>query len=46
LERLEDAQRRGAKIYGEIAGYCVNSDASDYVLPNPTRQAECMCARP
>ncbi len=42
LERLEDAQKRGAKIYGEIAGYCVNSDASDYVLPNPTRQAECV----
>jgi len=40
LERLEDAQARGAKIYAEIAGYCVNSDASDYVLPNPTRQAE------
>lgn len=42
LERLEDAQKRGAKIYGEIAGYCVNSDASDYVLPNPGRQAECV----
>ena len=42
LERLEDAQARGAKIYGEIAGYCVNSDASDYVLPNPGRQAECV----
>jgi 3-oxoacyl-[acyl-carrier-protein] synthase II len=42
LERLEDAQKRGAKIYGEIGGYCVNSDASDYVLPNPVRQAECV----
>ncbi len=42
LERLDDALRRGAKIYGEIAGYCVNSDASDYVLPNPQRQAECV----
>jgi 3-oxoacyl-[acyl-carrier-protein] synthase II len=42
LERLEDARRRGAKIYGEIAGYCVNSDATDYVLPNATRQAECI----
>jgi 3-oxoacyl-[acyl-carrier-protein] synthase II len=42
LERLDDALRRGARIYGEIAGYCVNSDASDYVLPNPERQAECM----
>jgi 3-oxoacyl-[acyl-carrier-protein] synthase II len=35
LERLEDAQRRGARIYAEIAGYHVNSDASDYVLPEP-----------
>ncbi|MFO1452079.1 MAG: beta-ketoacyl-[acyl-carrier-protein] synthase family protein [Opitutaceae bacterium] len=42
LERLETALQRGAKIYGEIAGYCVNSDASDYVLPNPGRQAECV----
>jgi len=42
LERLDDAVKRGAKIYGEIAGYHVNSDASDYVLPNPGRQAECV----
>jgi len=42
LERLDDALARGARIYAEIAGYGVNSDASDYVLPNPTRQAECV----
>ncbi len=42
LERLEDAQARGANIIAEIVGYCINSDASDYVLPNPERQAECM----
>ncbi len=42
LERLSDAKKRGAKIYGEIAGYAMNSDASDFVLPNPQRQAECM----
>ncbi len=42
LERLDDALARGARIYGEIAGYHVNSDASDYVLPNPGRQAECV----
>lgn len=42
LERLEDAQKRGAKIYGEIVGYHINSDATDYVLPNPERQAQCM----
>ena len=44
LERLEDAQARHAKIYGEIAGYCVNSDAFDFVLPHPERQAQCMRA--
>lgn len=44
LERLEDAQARGATILAEIIGYKINSDASDYVLPNPTRQAECMRA--
>ncbi|MDF9833356.1 3-oxoacyl-[acyl-carrier-protein] synthase II [Ereboglobus sp. PH5-5] len=44
LERLDDALKRGAKIYGEISGYHVNSDASDYVLPNPERQAECVAA--
>jgi 3-oxoacyl-[acyl-carrier-protein] synthase II len=42
LERLSDAKRRGAKIYGEIAGYAINSDASDFVLPNAERQAQCM----
>jgi 3-oxoacyl-[acyl-carrier-protein] synthase II len=42
LERYSDARARGAKIYGEIAGYHLNSDASDFVLPNPARQAECL----
>jgi 3-oxoacyl-[acyl-carrier-protein] synthase II len=42
LERLSDAKKRGAKIYGEVAGYALNSDASDFVLPNAHRQAECM----
>ncbi|MDR0608834.1 MAG: beta-ketoacyl-[acyl-carrier-protein] synthase family protein [Planctomycetaceae bacterium] len=42
LERLTDAQRRGATIYGEIVGYGMNSDASDFVLPNPERQKQCM----
>lgn len=42
LERLEDAAARGARIYGEVLGYAINSDASDFVLPNPSRQAECM----
>jgi 3-oxoacyl-[acyl-carrier-protein] synthase II len=44
LERLEDAQARGADIIAEIVGYRINSDAGDYVLPDPVRQSECMRA--
>lgn len=42
LERLPSALKRGAKIYGEIVGYAINSDARDFVLPYGPRQAECM----
>lgn len=42
VERLPDALARGAKIYAEIAGWAMNSDASDFVLPSAPRQAECM----
>ena len=42
LERLSDAKARSAKIYGEIVGYAMNTDATDFVLPNPTRQAQCI----
>ena len=42
MERFDDARRRGAKIYGELVGYAMNSDASDFVLPNPSQQARCM----
>ncbi len=42
LETLEKARKRGAKIYGEVAGYAMNSDARDFVLPYGPRQAECM----
>jgi 3-oxoacyl-[acyl-carrier-protein] synthase II len=42
LERLDDALARGAKIYGEISGYHINSDATNFVLPNNVRQAECI----
>ncbi|MFT5153358.1 MAG: 3-oxoacyl-[acyl-carrier-protein] synthase II, partial [Planctomycetota bacterium] len=44
LERLEDAQKRGATILAEVVGYHVNSDATDFVLPNPERQNQCMRA--
>ncbi|MBL8849143.1 MAG: beta-ketoacyl-[acyl-carrier-protein] synthase family protein [Planctomycetaceae bacterium] len=42
VERLPDALDRGAKIYAEIVGYAMNSDAMDFVLPVAARQAECM----
>ena len=42
LERLDDALARGAKIIAEIAGWCINSDATDAVLPNPERQTQCV----
>jgi len=44
LERLDHAEARGARIYGEIVGYHMNSDASDFVLPNSQRHIECMQA--
>ncbi len=42
LERLDRALARGARIYGEIVGYSMNSDARDFVLPHGPRQTECM----
>ena len=42
LERLSDAKKRGAKMYGELLGYGMNSDATDFVLPNAERQAQCV----
>jgi 3-oxoacyl-[acyl-carrier-protein] synthase II len=42
LERLDDALARGARIHAEVVGWCVNSDASDFVLPLAERQNECI----
>ena len=42
LERESDAKRRGARIYGRVRGYFVNSDGSDPVLPNADGQNACM----
>jgi 3-oxoacyl-[acyl-carrier-protein] synthase II len=42
VERLHDATRRGAPILCEVAGYAMNSDAYDPVMPLPERLAQCM----
>ncbi len=35
LESLSHARARGARIYGEVAGYGATADASDMVAPRP-----------
>lgn len=42
LETLENALKRNCRIYGEIVGYAMNSDAKDFVLPYGPRQSQCM----
>ena len=39
---MKDAKERGANIIAEVLGYRINSDGTDYVLPNPERQEECI----
>jgi 3-oxoacyl-[acyl-carrier-protein] synthase I len=42
LEELEHAKARGAKIYGELAGYGVTSDGYDMVQPSGEGAVRCM----
>ena len=42
LEDYERAKARGARIYGEIAGYGATSDGADMVAPSGEGAARCM----
>jgi nodulation protein E len=42
LERLEEARARGAKIYGEIIGFGMSSDAFHITQPSPDGAARAM----
>ena len=42
LEELEHARARGAKIYGEVAGYGATSDGFDMVAPSGEGAIRCM----
>ena len=42
LEELEHAKARGAKIYGELAGYGATSDGFDMVAPSGDGAVRCM----
>jgi len=42
LEELAHAKARGAKIYGELAGYGATSDGFDMVAPSGEGAARCM----
>src|ERR1700723_2259480 len=42
LEELEKAKARGARIYGEIAGYGATSDGYDMVAPSGEGAERCM----
>ncbi|MBU6297051.1 MAG: beta-ketoacyl-ACP synthase I [Alphaproteobacteria bacterium] len=42
LEELEHAKARGAKIYGELAGYGATSDGHDMVAPSGEGAVRCM----
>ena len=42
LEELDHAKARGARIYGEVAGYGATSDGADMVQPSGEGAVRCM----
>ena len=42
LERLDHAEKRGAKIFGELRGYGLSADASHITNPSGSGALNCM----